>query len=122
MSRRQWKTTSQGGEKLQQKTHKQENVDLVTLPQRPELQQLFTNPQNQKCNLIYEIQCQARTKTYIGETGITFNTRNTEHQTKCEKETARAFTRAEKATISTTIRWTLVRLDTKPRLTPGTSF
>ena len=67
----------------------------ISTPVKPfiKLRQLLVHPKDKiephnKCNVIYEIPCQSCNKTYIGETGRSFTTRQKEHKKECEKETA----------------------------------
>ena len=75
----------------------------ISTPVKPyiKLRQLLVHPKDKiephnKCNVIYEIPCQSCNKTYIGETGRSFTTRQREHKKECEKETAQRQTRAIK--------------------------
>ncbi|XP_060765135.1 uncharacterized protein LOC132873505 [Neoarius graeffei] len=109
--------------KEKKQTNKQEHRGVVTLPYirgiteriqramrkynintpvKPHttLRQILVHPKDRihpdnRCNTIYEIPCQLCNKTYIGETGRSFNTRKNEHK-ECEKETATRQTRTIK--------------------------
>lgn len=56
-----------------------------------------TKNRTKKCNVIYKEPCRSCEKTYIGETGRTFNTRRKEHKKKnTKKETTERLTRTIK--------------------------
>ena len=83
-----------------QRTMRKHNIQTPIKP-HTKLRQLLVHPkdkidQQNKCNVIYEIPCRSCNKTYIGETGRTFNTRKNEHKKECEKETEQRHTRAIK--------------------------
>ena len=118
------KASTQTRRKKKQKEQNQESRGVVTLPYvrgvteriqrvmkkhnistpiKPyvKLRQLLVHPKDKiephnKCNVIYEIPCQSCNKTYIGETGRSFITRQKEHKKECEKETAQRQTRSIK--------------------------
>lgn len=83
-----------------QRAMRKYNINTVVKPYT-KLRQLLVHPkdkieQDKKCNVIYEIPCKSCNKTYVGETGRSFNTRKKEYQKECEKETTGRLTRTQK--------------------------
>ncbi|XP_060794656.1 uncharacterized protein LOC132897207 isoform X1 [Neoarius graeffei] len=83
-----------------QRAMRKHNINTPVKPHTT-LRQILVHPKDRihpdnRCNTIYEIPCQLCNKTYIGETGRSFNTRKNEHKKECEKETATRQTRTIK--------------------------
>ncbi len=83
-----------------QRTMKKHRINAA-VKLHTKLRQLLAHPKDRidmdkKCNIIYEIPCKTCHKTYIGETGRSFNTQKTEHKKECEKETTARLTRSQK--------------------------
>ncbi len=95
-----FKNRKQGITERIQRAMKKHHVNRPVKP-HTKLCQILVHPEDQinperKCDIIHEIPCLSRNKTYTDETERALGTGKNEHRNKCEKETSGAHACANK--------------------------